>query len=78
MTTSTGNAWGNKGNQGKPAGPGQAVTASTPAEHHVPVRDFNANEVKDYLKKSKCYIATKPRAQSWKPHTKSLRYRYHR
>jgi hypothetical protein len=48
------NAWATKG---KPAGPGQPATAtaaSAPAEHHVPVRGFNANEVKDFLKKSRC------------------------
>jgi hypothetical protein len=46
------NAWATKG---KPAGPGQPATAtaaSAPAEHHVPVRGFNANEVKDFLKKN--------------------------
>ncbi|KAJ4325492.1 hypothetical protein N0V94_000635 [Neodidymelliopsis sp. IMI 364377] len=49
-TASTGNAWG-KGNQSKPAGPGHTMTVSVPTEQHVPVRDFNANECKDYLKK---------------------------
>ena len=44
------NAWATKG---KPAGPGQPATASAPADH-VPVRGFNANEVRDFLKKSKC------------------------
>jgi hypothetical protein len=45
----SGNAWGGKG---KGAGSGQA---SGPADRHVPVRDFNANEVKDFLKQSTFY-----------------------
>ncbi|KAF2625853.1 hypothetical protein BU25DRAFT_412115 [Macroventuria anomochaeta] len=51
-TAPTGNAWGNKAIQGnKPASLGQAAPASVPREEHVPVRDFNAVEVRDYLKK---------------------------
>lgn len=43
MATLSGNAWagGNKGKQQSQAEPG-----------HVPVRDFNANEVREFLKKS--------------------------
>jgi hypothetical protein len=53
-TPPTGNVWSNKAAQGsKPAGPGQAAPTATPKEDHVPVRDFNAVEVRDYLKKSK-------------------------
>ncbi|KAF2032206.1 hypothetical protein EK21DRAFT_37710, partial [Setomelanomma holmii] len=44
----SGNAWGGKG---KAVGSAQGAQASGPAEHHVPVRDFNANEVRDFLKK---------------------------
>ncbi|UPX13832.1 uncharacterized protein EKO05_0004331 [Ascochyta rabiei] len=54
-TASTVNAWGNKGAQNnKLAGPGQAVPSPAHKEEHVPVRDFNATEVKDYLKKKYC------------------------
>ncbi|KAF2856934.1 hypothetical protein T440DRAFT_463147 [Plenodomus tracheiphilus IPT5] len=48
-TAPSGSAWGAKG---KPSGP--APVASAPAqaaEQHVPVRDFNATEVKDFLRK---------------------------
>ncbi|KAL1611592.1 hypothetical protein SLS59_000311 [Nothophoma quercina] len=51
-TASTPNAWGNKTAQNnKPAGQGQAAPVPAPKEEHVPVRDFNAAEVRDYLKK---------------------------
>ncbi|KAF3049168.1 hypothetical protein E8E11_008488 [Didymella keratinophila] len=47
-----GNAWGNKAAQNKPAGSGQTGPgAAAPKEEHVPVRGFNAVEVRDYLKK---------------------------
>ncbi|KAF2819980.1 hypothetical protein CC86DRAFT_374694 [Ophiobolus disseminans] len=44
----SGNAWGGKG---KATGPAPASQTSAAAKPHVPVRDFNANEVKDFLKK---------------------------
>ncbi|KAH8723499.1 hypothetical protein GQ44DRAFT_710014 [Phaeosphaeriaceae sp. PMI808] len=46
----SGNPWGGKG---KAAGSSKATQAQTnaPAEHHVPVREFNANEVREFLKK---------------------------
>ncbi|KAF1934164.1 uncharacterized protein M421DRAFT_114353 [Didymella exigua CBS 183.55] len=47
-----GNVWGNKATQSnKPTGPGQAAPVGAPKEEHVPVREFNAVEVRDYLKK---------------------------
>lgn len=48
-----GNVWGNA--KGKATGGADRPAAQpTPvqAEHHVPVRDFNAGEVKEFLKKS--------------------------
>ncbi|OSS45995.1 hypothetical protein B5807_08169 [Epicoccum nigrum] len=51
-TPPTSNVWSNKAVQGnKTAGPGQAAPTAAPKEDHVPVRDFNAAEVRDYLKK---------------------------
>lgn len=56
-TASTPNAWGNKTAQNnKPTGQGQAAPVPAPKEEHVPVRDFNAAEVRDYLKKSECCL----------------------
>ncbi|KAH6620376.1 hypothetical protein C7974DRAFT_399583 [Boeremia exigua] len=49
---STSNPWGNKAAQSnKPAGPGQTAPVPASKEEHVSVRDFNAVEVRDYLKK---------------------------
>ncbi|OAL56769.1 hypothetical protein IQ07DRAFT_17862 [Pyrenochaeta sp. DS3sAY3a] len=48
MATLSGNAWGAKG---KAAGPAPAASSQSPAEPHTPVRDFNASEVKDFLRK---------------------------
>ncbi|KAJ4992710.1 hypothetical protein SVAN01_01756 [Stagonosporopsis vannaccii] len=49
---SPGNAWGNKAaHSNKPTSTGQITSAPAPKEEHVPVRDFNAVEVRDYLKK---------------------------
>jgi hypothetical protein len=42
-----GSAWG-----GKAKGAGPAPATQTSAEHHVPVREFNAGEVREFLKKS--------------------------
>lgn len=57
MAALSGNAWG--GAKGKTAGGGDnkgasPQTASVPvqAEQHVPVKDFNAAEVTEFLKKS--------------------------
>jgi hypothetical protein len=47
--TAPGNAWGGKGKAG---GAAPAAQSNAPALHHVPVRDFNSNEVKDFLRKS--------------------------
>jgi hypothetical protein len=47
--TAPGNAWGGKG---KAAGSAPAAQSNAPAQHHVPVRDFNSNEVKEFLRKS--------------------------
>ncbi|EUC40582.1 hypothetical protein COCMIDRAFT_41103 [Bipolaris oryzae ATCC 44560] len=44
-----GNVWGTK--QAKASGPTPAAQAQAQAEHHVPVKGFNANEVKEFLKK---------------------------
>ncbi|KNG47468.1 hypothetical protein DDE82_002801 [Stemphylium lycopersici] len=50
MPPPTGNVWGAK--QGKAAGPAPAAPAQAQPENHVPVKDFNANEVKNFLKKN--------------------------
>lgn len=53
MAALSGNAW--SGGKGKAAGGGdRGATQPAPvqAEQHVPVRDFNAAEVKAYLKNS--------------------------
>jgi len=53
MSSLTGNAWGTK--QGKAAGAGAGATSATAQaqpDSHLPVKDFNANEVKEFLKKS--------------------------
>lgn len=52
MAAPAGNVWGTK--QAKASGPGPAAQAQAQPEHHVPVKDFNANEVKEFLKKSRC------------------------
>lgn len=64
---SPGNAWGNKtAHSNKPAGSGQNASVPAPKEEHVPVREFNAVEVRDYLKKSEysqrhdCRRCTRP------------------
>ncbi|KAF1834514.1 hypothetical protein BDW02DRAFT_569042 [Decorospora gaudefroyi] len=49
MSALSGNAWGAK--PGKGTGPAPAAPAQAQPEHHVPVKEFNANEVKDFLKK---------------------------
>jgi hypothetical protein len=54
MTALSGNAWKGKGQGGAERAQAQAQTPSAPAEHHVPVKDFNAGEIKEFLKKSKC------------------------
>lgn len=51
MSSLTGNAWGAK--QGKATGTGPvAATAPAQPDNHLPVKDFNANEVKEFLRKS--------------------------
>jgi len=50
-TAPSGGAWGPKGKPSAPAAITSPVQGPA-AEHHVPVRDFNANEVKDFLRKS--------------------------
>ncbi|KAF1939096.1 hypothetical protein EJ02DRAFT_457240 [Clathrospora elynae] len=50
----SGNAWGpkSKGTGPAPAAPAAPVApAQAPPEHHIPVNDFNANAVKDFLRK---------------------------
>ncbi|KAJ4358188.1 uncharacterized protein N0V89_002767 [Didymosphaeria variabile] len=49
MSALSGNAWKGKGQGGGERA--QAQTPSVPAEQHVPVKDFNAGEVKEFLKK---------------------------
>ena len=49
MPAPANNVWGAK--QTKASGPAPAA-AQAQSEHHVPVKDFNANEVKEFLKKS--------------------------
>ena len=60
MSGVSGNVWG--GGKGKAAGGGggssdrpAAQPTSVPADQHVPVKDFNAGEVKEYLKKSEYF-----------------------
>ncbi|KAI4911936.1 hypothetical protein J4E90_006754 [Alternaria incomplexa] len=48
MPAPTGNVWGAK--QGKGSGPAAAPAQAQP-DQHVPVKEFNANEVRDFLKK---------------------------
>ncbi|KAI4647150.1 uncharacterized protein J4E78_009126 [Alternaria triticimaculans] len=48
MPAPTGNVWGAK--QGKEPGPAAAPAQAQP-DQHVPVKEFNANEVRDFLKK---------------------------
>ncbi|KAF2110043.1 hypothetical protein BDV96DRAFT_651201 [Lophiotrema nucula] len=48
MAALSGNAWGPGKNKGAGAG---GDRQAAPAEQHVPVKDFNASEVKDFLKK---------------------------
>lgn len=53
MSALSGNAWSS--GKGKAAGGvdrAQAQPAPGQAEQHVPVREFNAGEVKEFLKKS--------------------------
>ena len=52
LSSVSGNAWKGKGAPGAQAST-PAPASTTPAEQHVPLRDFNAGEVKDFLKKSK-------------------------
>ncbi|KAL7779029.1 hypothetical protein CFE70_008532 [Pyrenophora teres f. teres 0-1] len=55
MSSLTGNAWGAK--QGKAGGAGPtAATAQAQPDNHVPVKDFNANEVKEFLKKNQASV----------------------
>ncbi|KAF2651250.1 hypothetical protein K491DRAFT_707171 [Lophiostoma macrostomum CBS 122681] len=51
MAALSGNAWG--GGKGKAGGGGgdRGASQPAPAPIHVPVRDFNSAEVKDFLKK---------------------------
>ncbi|KAF2440790.1 hypothetical protein P171DRAFT_489481 [Karstenula rhodostoma CBS 690.94] len=49
MSAVAGNAWKGKAQGGAERAPAQPP--SIPAEQHVPVKDFNAAEVKDFLKK---------------------------
>ncbi|KAI4670485.1 uncharacterized protein J4E79_000767 [Alternaria viburni] len=49
MPAPTGNVWGAK--QGKGPGPAAAPAQAQP-DQHVPVKEFNANEVRDFLKKN--------------------------
>lgn len=51
MAAVSGNAWKGKGQGGAERAPTQ--TPSVPTEQHVPVKDFNAGEVREFLKKSK-------------------------
>jgi hypothetical protein len=56
LSALSGNAWGpgkGKAGGGGNQGPAQATTAQ--AEQHVPVKDFNAAEVREFLKKSKLH-----------------------
>lgn len=54
MSSVSGNTWKGKGAPGaQPLAQPQAQSQSVPAEQHTPVKDFNAGEVKEFLKKSK-------------------------
>jgi hypothetical protein len=57
MAALSGNAWGGKGKAAGGADRGQAPgqPAAAQADQHVPVKEFNAAEVKDWLKKSASY-----------------------
>ncbi|KAF2691656.1 hypothetical protein K458DRAFT_411379 [Lentithecium fluviatile CBS 122367] len=50
MTALSGNAWGGKGKAAGGTDRAQAQPASAQADQHVPVKDFNASEVKEFLK----------------------------
>ena len=50
VSSVAGNAWKGKG---APSAQPQAQSQSNPAELHAPAKDFNASEVKEFLKKSK-------------------------
>ncbi|KAL1612726.1 hypothetical protein SLS60_000955 [Paraconiothyrium brasiliense] len=50
MSALSGNAWKGKGQGGGERA--QAQTTTVPADQHIPVKDFNAGEVKEFLKKS--------------------------
>jgi hypothetical protein len=54
MAALSGNAWGGKGKAvgGADNAQAQGQPTSAQAGHHVPVKDFNAGEVKEFLKKS--------------------------
>jgi hypothetical protein len=49
MPAPTANVWGAK--QGKGTGPA-AAPVQAQQDQHVPVKEFNANEVREFLKKS--------------------------
>ncbi|ORY08700.1 hypothetical protein BCR34DRAFT_488326 [Clohesyomyces aquaticus] len=52
MAALSGNAWNSgKGKAASAGGDKGAASAPVHAEQHVPVQDFNAGEVKEYLKK---------------------------
>ncbi|KAK7189403.1 uncharacterized protein CC84DRAFT_1258141 [Paraphaeosphaeria sporulosa] len=51
MSAVSGNAWKAKGQGQGGAERAPAPAPSVPAEQHVPVKDFNAGEVKEFLKK---------------------------
>ena len=57
----SGNAWGTKGKGG---GPAPTASTQAQAEHHTPVRNFNADEVKDFMRKSTC-ISLSSRRELW-------------
>lgn len=51
----SGNAWGSRKGKGAAADrPGPPPASPAQTEHHLPMRDFNASEVKEFLKK--CYL----------------------
>lgn len=54
MNALSGNAWKGKAAGGADRGQAQAQAqpAHVQAEQHVPVKDFNAGEVKEFLRKS--------------------------
>ncbi|KAF2192411.1 hypothetical protein K469DRAFT_730971 [Zopfia rhizophila CBS 207.26] len=64
MSALSGNAWGSGRGKGASGGDSAAQPPPVQAEHHVPVRDFNAAEVKEFLKKHQASVYHKVQGDS--------------